>query len=227
MSSSAFDTYLLLLDGSSGLYSQDDDGLGGTNSRIVFTPSTAIDLVAEATSYDPNAVGAYTVTISASAPRPQNVDLVSNGSFESGAAGWTESPTGIVTNTGSVPAYQGTFKAALLGRGTSGSASLLQSPAFPQSQAQRTLRFRLRIVTSEDASAAYDKLWVRITNASGSTLTTLATYSNVNQSTYGAWAQVTLTIPASYTTPGNRLRFYATEDQVYPTAFLVDDVSIQ
>jgi Zn-dependent metalloprotease len=227
MTSSAFDTYLVLVDGAGTVLAQDDDGNGGTNSKIVFTPSATVDVSVEATSYEPRATGPFTLAVAAAAPRPQTADLVTNGSFEAGPSGWVESPPGIVASGGSAPAFQGTFKATLLGRGASGSASLAQGPAFPQAGGQRTLRFRLRIVTSEDASAAYDKMWVRVTNSSGATLATLATYSNVNQAAYGSWAQVTVTIPTGLAVPGNRIRFYATEDNVYPTAFLIDEVSVQ
>ena len=68
---------------------------------------------------------------------------------------------------------------------------------------------------------------MRITNASNSTLTTLATFSNTHVTTYGNYAQVTLTIPAQYAVGGNRLRFYATENNSAATAFYVDSVSIR
>ena len=49
----------------------------------------------------------------------------------------------------------------------------------------------------------------------------------MNQAQYGSYALVTVAIPATYAAPGNRVRFYATEDSMVPTAFVVDDVSVQ
>jgi uncharacterized repeat protein (TIGR01451 family) len=160
----------------------------------------------------------FTVTVT--------LELVANGGFESGVASWTQSVTTIVNNTGEPP-YQGGWKAKLRGLGANGTAFLYQSPAFAAPATARTLRFYMRITTSESPTKARDYLYVRVTNASNSTLTTLATFSNVHQSTYGSYALVTVTIPSQYAVAGNRLRFEATENNTAATAFFVDDVSIR
>jgi trimeric autotransporter adhesin len=62
MSSSNFDTYLYLRDQAGTVIRSDDDGGGGTNSRISFTlPSTGTYTI-EATSYSTYSTGAYTLT---------------------------------------------------------------------------------------------------------------------------------------------------------------------
>ncbi|WP_156398218.1 kelch repeat-containing protein [Duganella sp. Root336D2] len=62
MSSSSFDTYLYLRDQAGNVVKSDDDGGGGTNSRISFSlPSTGTYTI-EATSYGSNATGAYNLT---------------------------------------------------------------------------------------------------------------------------------------------------------------------
>jgi hypothetical protein len=62
LSSSSFDTYLYLRDPAGNVIMSNDDGGGGTNSRISFTlPSTGTYTI-EATSYGSNATGAYTLT---------------------------------------------------------------------------------------------------------------------------------------------------------------------
>lgn len=83
------------------------------------------------------------------------------------------------------------------------------------------------MTTEEDTSAAYDKLYVRIANSSNSTLTTLARITNVDQASYANYRLVTLTIPAGYAVAGNRLRFYAVEDEILATTFYIDNVPIQ
>jgi hypothetical protein len=89
MNSSAFDTFLYLRNGS-GVVASDDDGNGGTNSKIVYTIPTSGTYTIDATSYSTNATGAYTLTLACgSGP----VTVLSEGA-ESGAAGWT-----VITNT--------------------------------------------------------------------------------------------------------------------------------
>ncbi|HEY0587010.1 MAG TPA: kelch repeat-containing protein [Pseudoduganella sp.] len=62
MSSSSFDTYLYLRGPAGTVLKSDDDGGGGTNSRISFSlPSTGIYTI-EATSYGSYATGAYTLS---------------------------------------------------------------------------------------------------------------------------------------------------------------------
>ncbi|HBB96052.1 MAG TPA: hypothetical protein DC054_11740, partial [Blastocatellia bacterium] len=73
MNSSIFDTYLYLLDGSNQLIAQDDNGGGGTNSRIpassgAFTLPSTGTLTIYATSFSANgttgSTGAYTISLS-------------------------------------------------------------------------------------------------------------------------------------------------------------------
>ena len=230
MASSAFDTWLVLKDPANAVVAQDDDGGGGTNSKIVFAPRAAGTYTVETTSYAAKATGAYTVSLAAGAgPAPTTgpAELVTNGGFESGVTGWTQSATAIVNNSTAAPAASGSYKATMLGKGVSGSAYLYQAPAFPTSGGDRTLRFKLRIRSDEDTSYAYDKLTVRVMDSSNTLLQTLATFSNVNKTTYANYQVVTLTIPASLAAAGNMLRFNATEDSMVATAFYVDDVSIQ
>jgi hypothetical protein len=62
LSSSSFDTYLYLRDPAGNVIMSNDDGGGGTNSRISFTlPSTGTYTI-EATSYGSNATGAYSLS---------------------------------------------------------------------------------------------------------------------------------------------------------------------
>ncbi|WP_431475649.1 PPC domain-containing protein [Massilia eburnea] len=64
LASSSFDAYLYLRDGSGNVVSSNDDGGGGTNSRISYTlPAGAWgNYTIEATSYYSGRSGAYTLT---------------------------------------------------------------------------------------------------------------------------------------------------------------------
>ncbi len=63
MNSSAFDTYLRLKNSGGTTVASDDDGNGGTNSKITFTLSASGNYSIESTSYSPSATGSYTVTL--------------------------------------------------------------------------------------------------------------------------------------------------------------------
>ena len=69
LNSTAFDAYLYLLNGSTVL-TQNDDSNGGTNSRIVYTPTVSGTLTIHATSYADNSTGAYTVAVTTAASTP-------------------------------------------------------------------------------------------------------------------------------------------------------------
>ncbi len=68
MNSTAFDTYLFLVNSSNQIIAQDDDGGGGTNSRIPATsgfftlPATGTYSI-QATSFDANRTGAYSISL--------------------------------------------------------------------------------------------------------------------------------------------------------------------
>lgn len=62
MSSSSFDTYLYLRDPAGNVVRSDDDGGGGTNSRISYTLPSSGTYTIESTSYGSYSTGAYTLS---------------------------------------------------------------------------------------------------------------------------------------------------------------------
>jgi hypothetical protein len=85
MTSSVFDTYLFLIrsDGTT-VAAFDDDSGGGTNSRIVFALDATGTWFVGANAFDPNTVGAYTLTLECStgACTPSSTTLcLNNGRF--------------------------------------------------------------------------------------------------------------------------------------------------
>ena len=216
--SSAYDAYLYLLNGSTVL-AQDDDGNGGTNSKITYTATSAATLTIHCTSYYASKTGAYTVQVTGGGG---GTELVTNGGFESGTTPWVWA-TYSTRTSGSAQA--GTYKAQQLGRGTTTSTNFYQ-PIAGFNGTAKTLKFYLKISSAEGTTTAYDYLYVRLKNTSGSTVSTLATYSNRNKTTYANWALVTLTVPSS-ALANYRISFDATEDSSLQTTFYIDTVSIQ
>jgi len=92
-----------------------------------------------------------------------------------------------------------------------GSAIRLRKPNEVQPQAETT------------ATTQFDKLSIQILNSSGTLLSTLATYSNLNAS--ASYAQKTFDV-TSFKGQTIRVRFNGTEDSSLQTSFLVDDTAL-
>jgi len=63
LASSAFDAVVYVLDTNSELLAQDDDSAGGTNARVSFTVPTSGEYSLVVNSYEPDALGQYTLTV--------------------------------------------------------------------------------------------------------------------------------------------------------------------
>jgi hypothetical protein len=95
---------------------------------------------------------------------------------------------------------------------------------IPSTAASATLSFWVRIDSAETTtSIAYDKLNVQVSTNGGSTYTTLATYSNLNENPTYVQKSFDLT---AYKGLSVRVRLYATEDSSLQTSFVVDDTAL-
>jgi hypothetical protein len=149
--------------------------------------------------------------------------LLTNPGFESGSAGWSAS-SGVITNSSAEPAHSGSWKAWLDGYGTTHTDTLYQQVSIPSTITTATLSFWLHIDTAETTTTtAYDTLKVQIRSSSGSVLTTLATYSNLNAAP--GYSQKTFDISAY---KGQTIRVYllGSEDFTKQTSFVVDDFTL-
>jgi Zn-dependent metalloprotease len=149
-------------------------------------------------------------------------ELISNGGFESGATSWTGT-TGAIGAISGQTAYEGTKFAWLGGNGTATTESLYQTVTIPSTAVSATLTFALHIDTAESGTTAYDKMTATVRSSTGTLLTTLATYSNVNAAT---GYQIRTFDLSAYKGQTVRISFSETEDSSLQTSFVVDKVSL-
>jgi hypothetical protein len=148
--------------------------------------------------------------------------LLANPGFESGNTGWTASSNVIGSST--TEARTGSWRALLGGRGLNISYTLEQQVTIPAAACTATLRFWLKITTTEDPSAAaWDTLQVQILDSTGILLETLATYSNRDAGT--GYVQRSFNLSA-YKGRTIRVSLPAQEDVYFTTRFFVDDTAL-
>jgi PKD repeat protein len=150
--------------------------------------------------------------------------LIGNPGFETGTASpWTAS-TGVLNNDMvSEPSHGGSWDAWLDGYGTTHTDTLSQSVTVPTGCTNYNFTFWMHIDTAETTTTtAYDTLKVQVLNSSGTVLSTLRTYSNLNHNT--GYSQHSFNM-ASYAGQTITLKFTGTEDYEYQTSFVVDDAA--
>jgi hypothetical protein len=152
------------------------------------------------------------------------VQLLANTGFES-TASWTAS-SGVICATGcsGESAHAGSGFAWLDGYGSTHTDTLSQAAAIPSGKTSATLQYYLHIDTAETTtSTAYDTLTVGLYNSSGTLLTTLATYSNLDKNT---GYTVHSSNVSAYIGQTVTLKFTGTEDSSQKTSFVLDDVTL-
>ena len=153
-------------------------------------------------------------------PPPSGANLLANPGFESGATGWGGTTGAITTNTGR-PARTGSWKAWLGGNGATSSENLTQQVTIPSTASTASLSYWIRTDTAESGTTAYDTMKVQV--VSGTTTTTLKTFSNVGTSaTYAQFSHSLLAYRGKTVT----VRFLMNEDSSLQTSFVVDDTSV-
>ena len=161
----------------------------------------------------------------------QSQQLLGNPSFENGKsnpAPWTvtstHTPLNVINSSSSEPPRSGSWDAWLDGWGTTTTDTLAQTVTLPSGCANYNFNFWLHIDTAETSTTtAYDTLKVQVLNGSGSVLTTLATYSDLNHNT--GYAQHSFSL-ASYAGQKVTLKFTGAEDFEYQTSFVLDDTAM-
>jgi hypothetical protein len=170
-----------------------------------------------------------TVTVSNSST---TTELSGNGGFENGAsnpAPWTltstHSPLEIINNSTAEPPHSGSFDAWLDGFGATDTDTVMQQVSIPAGATAATLSFWLHIDTAETSTTtAYDTLTVQVRNSSGTVLSTLATYSNLNAA--AGYQQRSFDL-SSFKGQTVQIFFKGAEDFELQTSFVLDDVSLK
>jgi kumamolisin len=152
--------------------------------------------------------------------------LIGDPGFENGSADafpWTVTSGVIDDSTGEAP-HSGLWKAWLDGYGVAHTDTIAQTVTIPASASTATLSFWLHIDTAETTTtAANDTLKVEVLSASGTLLSTLATYSNLNAA--GGYSQKSFDLSAY---KGQTIQIYAngTENGSLQTSFVLDDFAL-
>jgi hypothetical protein len=172
-------------------------------------------------------LGGHTFTVAQQAPVNAGTNLVANPGFEGGDASWSQSATGgyPIIYTDATIAHSGSWY-AWLGGYDSGTDTMYQEVTIPAGATQALLQFWYRITSQEGTtSSVFDTMTVAIANATtGARLATLATFSNVNQTS--GWVQSQQYNVSAFAGQTVRLVFTATMDISNVTNFFVDDITL-
>lgn len=184
---------------------------GATNAALALN---ATDWLAGTTSSGGGGGGTGTCTAA---------QLLANPGFESGSTSWTGT-SGVITTSSSEAARTGSYKAWLNGYGSANTDTLSQAVTIP-SGCSATLSFYLHVDTAETStSTAYDTLKAQVVNSSGTVLSTLATYSNLNAAS--GYTQRTFSLGTTYAGQTVTIKFTGVEGSTLQTSFVLDDTAL-
>ncbi len=150
--------------------------------------------------------------------------LLGNPGFETGSAAPWSATSGVINNSSQEPPHSGSWDAWLDGYGTTHTDTLSQSVTLPTGCNSYNFSFWLHIDTAETSTTtAYDTLKVQVLNSSGTVLSTLHTYSNLDHIT--GYLQHSFSL-APYAGQKITLKFTGAEDYEYQTSFVIDDTAL-
>ena len=150
-------------------------------------------------------------------------ELLTNGALETAVSPWVLSGNAYYTANGSYP--HGGTGYAYLGNVNNANGNVYQQITIPAGTSPN-LTFWLNVVSNETTTTTvYDRLYIEVTNTSGTVLGTLATFSNLNKAGAGVYTQRGPYSLATWAGQTVRIRFRGTTDSSLVTIFRVDDVS--
>jgi hypothetical protein len=203
----------LSINSSSGLISGTPTTAGTSSVTVKATDTTGA-----------SGSAAFSWTINPASSGCTAAQLLGNPGFETGTAAPWSASTGVVNNSTSEPPHSGSWDAWLDGYGSTHTDTLSQTVTVPTGCTTATLSFWLHVDTAETTTTTqYDKLTVQILNSSGTVLSTLHTYSNLDHNT--GYAQHSFSL-SSYIGQTIQLKFTGTEDSTLQTSFVIDDTAI-
>jgi hypothetical protein len=153
-----------------------------------------------------------------------STNLIVNGGFETGSASPWSLTAGVLNNSTAEPAHSGVWDAWLDGYGTTHTDSAAQTVAITAGKTSATLVFWLHIDTAETTTTtAFDTLRVQVLNTSGTVLSTLGTFSNLNHA--AGYQQHSFSLN-SFIGQTVVIKFTGTEDTSLQTSFVLDDIAL-
>jgi hypothetical protein len=130
----------------------------------------------------------------------------------------------VITDDSGEAARTGSYKAWLNGYGSARTDTLSQSVTIPAGCTSAKLSFYLHVDTAETSTTtAYDTLKAQVVNGSGTVLSTLATYSNLNAAS--GYTQRTFDL-GGYAGQTVTVKFTGTEGSQLQTSFVIDDTAL-
>jgi hypothetical protein len=151
--------------------------------------------------------------------------LIGNPGFENGTntAPWSLT-AGVINNSTAEPPHSGAWDAWLDGYGTTHTDTATQTVTIPSTATSATLTFWLHIDTAETTTTtAFDTLRIQVLNTSGTVLSTLGTFSNLNHA--AGYTQRSFSV-LSFKGQTVQIRFLGQEDSSLQTSFVIDDVNL-
>jgi subtilase family serine protease len=198
--------------------------INSSSGLISGTPTTAGTSSVTVTATDTTGASgsaSFTWTVSSTSGGCTAAQLIGNPGFETGSAAPWSLTAGVLNNSSFEPAHTGSWDAWLDGYGTTHTDTAAQAVSIPSSCTTAAFSFWLHIDTAETTtSTAFDTLKVQVLNSSGTVVSTLATYSNLNH--ISGYAQHSFSL-ASFIGQTITLKFTGTEDSSLQTSFVIDD----
>jgi len=201
---------------------------GSGSSTLTFSASSTATVGTSTITVNASGGGiSHTTTISLTITSGgTTTQLLGNPGFENGSASpapWTVT-AGVINSSTSEPPHAGTWDAWLDGYGTTHTDTALQQVTIPAGATAATLTFFLHIDSAETSTTtAFDTLTVQVRNSSGTVLSTLATYSNLNKAT--GYQQKSFNL-LSFKGQTIQIFFKGVEDSTLQTSFVLDDVNL-
>jgi len=196
-----------------------------SSSTLTFTASsTATTGTSSITVTGTSGTLTHTTSISLTISSASATQLIVNPGFETGTATpWTLT-AGVLNNSTAEPPHSGSWDAWLDGYGTTHTDSAAQTVSIPSTATSATLTFWLHIDTAETTTTtAFDTLKVQVLNTSGTVLSTLATFSNLNKA--AGYSQKSFDV-TSFKGQTIQIKFLGVEDSSLQTSFVIDDINL-
>jgi hypothetical protein len=202
----------------------------GTNpttstSVVTFTASsTATVGAATVTITGTSGTLTHTTTVALTISSASATQLIVNPGFETGTASPWALTAGVLNNSTAEPAHTGAWDAWLDGYGTTHTDTAAQTITIPSTATTATLTFWLHIDTAETTTTtAFDTLRVQVLNTSGTVLSTLGTFSNLNKA--AGYQQHSFDV-SSFKGQTIQIKFTGSEDVSLQTSFVLDDINV-